>query len=272
MNHQLLGRAWRFGDGLFETIRIYAGKIIFWQEHMYRLTFGANQLGLILPEIFTTASIPAEIDTILQQYHYPDNARLRINCWRAGEGFYLPETNHTHYLIELQPIPLPAVYQLQNPIQCVVFPDWKNRKTILSAFKTINMLPYILAAQFAQRHDKSDAIILSEDGYISEISKGNIFWIINDELFTPSLETGCLAGVMRKQIIELATNNAIKVNQVTEKLTVLEKAGAIFATNVIQGIIPINSIEDKNYSSDVSKLLIQLNQLLNEKIKNVYLL
>jgi branched-subunit amino acid aminotransferase/4-amino-4-deoxychorismate lyase len=270
MDYKLLGRAWRFGDGLFETIRIYAGKIIFWQEHMHRLTSGANQLGLILPDIFTTASIPSEIDTILQQYHYPDNARLRITCWRAGEGFYLPQTNQTHHLIELQPIPLPAAYQLQNPIQCVIYPDWKNRKTILSAFKTINMLPYILAAKFAEQHHKSDAIILSEAGYISEISKGNIFWIINDELFTPSPETGCLAGVMRKQIIELATNNAIKVNEVTQRLTVLEKASAIFATNVIQGIIPINSVEDKNYISDMNQLVIKLNQLLNEKIKNVY--
>jgi branched-subunit amino acid aminotransferase/4-amino-4-deoxychorismate lyase len=272
MDYKLLERAWKFGDGLFETIRIYAGKIIFWKDHMGRLISGANQLGLILPEIFISASIPSEIDTMLRQYHYPDNARLRLTCWRAGEGFYLPHTNETYYLIELQPIPLPAAYQLQNPIQCIIYPDWKNRKTILSAFKTINMLPYILAAQFAEQHRKSDAIILSEAGYISEISRGNIFWIINDELFTPSLETGCLAGVMRKQIIELAVSNAITVNQVNETPTMLDKASAIFATNVIQGIIPINSIENKNYLSDANRLVIKLNQLLNDRVKNLYLL
>ena len=188
-------RAFRYGDALFETMHLEGGKVRFLDRHMERMQKGLKAMQLELPERFD--SYPAIIEDYIQN-HDLNNGTLRWQVWRKDGGKYSPSTNGSESLVEFMPwseIPEEIKLGISNTSNVTYHP--------LSAYKTSNALPYVLAGIEKNNSDEyNDLILLDSIGNVSECIASNIFWSNNKHWYTPSLETGCVDGIMRNHVLE----------------------------------------------------------------------
>lgn len=220
-------RGFRFGDGAFETIAVFDGVPYQWDLHIKRLADGLAALRID----FDTRTLKPLCKALLQKNQHRQGF-LRIAISRgAGSAGYRPTTSHPTCVIETMP---ERTYD-GTPCRLHVS-TWRKAAS--------NQLPagYKLAAQgvgntlaLLEAADNAceDAIMLSASGLIAETASANLFWIKRDTLFTPSLETGCVAGTTRDAIIRLSP---LPVSQVESPLETLLDTDEIFMSNVRYGV------------------------------------
>jgi branched-subunit amino acid aminotransferase/4-amino-4-deoxychorismate lyase len=246
-----------YGDGLFETIRVFKGSVINLQYHIDRLREGANCLKMNFPTNWDSSFFQVEIQKILLKNNINGGGRIRISLDRAAGGTYKPISNDVVFLIE--------VYAIADEKFClnergfIVDQYTEIRKNVdkLSNFKTKNALLYVLAAIYAQENDLDDVLLTTPRGNILEASSSNLFVVSNRTLYTPSLEEGCLAGVMRMTIINLALSKGIKVYECSILPQNLLAADEIFLTNAIAGVQWVEKYRSKTYTSTFSASLVE---------------
>lgn len=186
-------RAMNFGDGLFETMVFDQDRIRFFDFHLDRLRLGMDTLKI---EGYSPAF--ANLQDWIRGQFTGQRLRIRWNVFRGGSGAYTPQTNmpvqtlHIQELIEAPTVKIQAAFA--ETVQLYPSP-W-------SSCKTLNALPYVMAAQ--ERADRAlDELILQNYlGKVAEASSSNIFWRRGKKVFTPSLECGCISGVVRRAIME----------------------------------------------------------------------
>lgn len=137
-----------------------------------------------------------------------------------------------------------------------LFNDFRLRETPLSAYKTSNALPYILAALFAKENSFEEVLMLNQEGNVAEGFGSNVFFVKNKTLVTPSVSSGCVSGVMRQIVIELAQIAKIDIKEMDTPLSILRDADEVFYTNAIQGIKWVENFEHYTYSNDIAQILI----------------
>jgi branched-chain amino acid aminotransferase len=125
-----------------------------------------------------------------------------------------------------------------------------------SKFKTINSLLYVQAAIYANQNNFNDSLILNGEGNIIESSSSNVFIASNGVLYTPPLDDGCVGGIMRMNVINLAINNGIKVYEYSLKPQNLLIADEVFLTNAIKGIEWVGGFQNKRYYNSLSRKII----------------
>ena len=185
--------------------------------------------------------------------------RIKISFWRKNGGFYTPtfpknECN-THILIRIVSHEIKSSnsnnhYSVlnENPITKIAFSNKiKLSFSSFSPYKTLNCLPYILAGIEKTERNLEDLILSDTQNNISECIAANIFWIKDDKIFTPNLQTGCVGGIMRKQIIDNAKKLSIGLEEGFFQKKYLLDADSVFTTNVT-GIRWIQSIENELFS------------------------
>lgn len=211
-NHQLLDsnslpflpddRAFRYGDGLFETIIVQNAKPRLWQYHWERLNKGMHLLGMKPDKKFQESALLNQIPSLLAAQGISGNARLRLHVWRKEGGLYSPTDAAVNFLFraeELGPTPTETIKAAFAESICLYPTPW-------SAFKTHNALPYILASQERQRRQLDDLILLDARSWVSEATYSNVFWKTKGTWYTPALSCGCLNGVMRRHLIDFLAN------------------------------------------------------------------
>lgn len=253
-------RAYLYGDGVFESIRIVSGQPINLDNHIKRLVEGAKRIKMRPPSFFTTAFFEEKIIDLIQRSGITQGGKCRLSLDRVSGGTFLPESNEVEFFIEVYPIDHNFFEINQKGIEVDLYNDLKKTKTPLSNFKTKNNLIYILAAISAKEQNLGDVLISNNSGGILESTASNLFVVSNGVLYTPGLEEGCLAGTMRMQIINLALNHGIKVYECNILPQNLLVADEIFLTNAIKGIQWVSGYRTKRYFNTVSR---KLNDLLN---------
>ncbi|RAU83240.1 aminotransferase class IV [Pontibacter arcticus] len=239
----LSNRAFQFNDGFFETAIIKDGQIRFWPDHLQRLHDAAKTLQLALPEsLFHILNGTAILDLAQQNIAF-NHGRIKLKVWRSGSGLYTPETNHADWLLTVTPITSSAQTPLKVGICEAVFTSY----TFFSHFKGPNSLVYVLAGLEKKKRGYDDMLVLSRDGFVSELISSNIFWIKDKELYTPDLQTGCINGILRRNILRWCAAKNINVHQVQANLENLITAEAVFATNVT-GIRFIKEINEYQFA------------------------
>ncbi|WP_338872187.1 aminotransferase class IV [Spirosoma sp. SC4-14] len=220
-------RAFQYGDGLFETIRYENNHLWFWSDHMTRLTAGMLALGLSVPAGFNEPTIQHSILRLISANGLtPNPARIKLQVWRKPGGLYTPSSQDFNWLItarEGQP------FRISKQTKIGIFDTYRLNESPVSAFKTLNALPYVLAGQHKQKHGFSDVALLNVGGYLAECVASNLFWFQNGLLYTPSLHTGCIDGIARRQLMR-------RFPDIQEGLflpTILDEAEAVFAANVM---------------------------------------
>lgn len=255
-------RAFRYGDGLFESVRMINYKLFFFDEHYNRLLNGMIFLKMIVPEFFTKEYFLSAILKLAKKNKISGNARIRLTVFRNQGGLYAPIDNTVSYLIEVFEINSDKYLLNKNGIKIDIFNGAYKTTHVLSNFKTANCLVYVLAGIYKDENKLDDCIILNNNNNIAEAISSNIFIVKNNQLLTPPLTDGCVSGIMRGIVMRLTCNNKILVTESSINYSDLLNADEVFLTNVIEGIKWVEFFRSKKFSNNIAKLLTgKLNEL-----------
>jgi branched-chain amino acid aminotransferase len=259
-------RAYIYGDGLFESIRVINGRPINIKNHLFRMKEGMKILRMICPASFTADFIENEIQTLIDQNVIDKGGRVRFSVDRKAGGFFMPHNNDIEYFIEANSLPNNKFMLNEAGLKIDQFEEMKKQINLLSSFKTKNGLIYIMAKIRARELGLDDLLIQNDRMGIIEGGSANLFIVSNGVLYTPGLDSGCLGGTMRMQIINIALANNIKVYECNISPQNLLVADEVFYTNAIEGVIWVGSYRTKQYINYLSGQLIErLNELWKAK-------
>ncbi|MEZ4825619.1 MAG: aminotransferase class IV [Bacteroidia bacterium] len=261
----LLNRAFRYGDGLFETIRIHSGNPLFVPHHLNRLISGMKAMKFDFIPGFFRETILEEMKRIRELNGIENHGKITIHVFRAGEGGYRPTTRSPHYLIEGYSFKN-DYYQSRTTYSLTSYTDFPLSTGLLSGFKTSSALPYVMAAMHAADQGFDDAVLFC-DGYVSETSGANVFIVEKQKIFTPPLTSGCVAGIMRQQVIRLAGEVKLPLSEKKLKARDLRQADEIFITNSVRGILPVKQWETTIFDTQAYTITPFLRNCLNQMIK-----
>ena len=259
-------RGYAYGDALFETIKVLNGKILFWEDHYFRLMASMRILRMEIPMNFTMEFLQDEIIKTLEARNETGNSvRVKLLVNRVVGGKYLPVSNDIDYVITTEVLPT-DLYQITDSSYIIdLYKDFFIAPGLLSTLKTNNKITNVLGSIYAKENGFDNCLLLNTNKNIIEALNGNIFVVKDNVIKTPPLEDGCLKGIMRKQVIELLkANDEFEFVEDSVSPFELQKADELFITNVIVGILPITNYRKKEFSSEVSKSLLQK---LNIKIR-----
>lgn len=256
-------RSFRYGDGIFETIRFANGKIQFLESHIRRMKESMGILKMDFPENYTEDFFRSEIMKLVQQNKVEKGARIRLTVYRREGGYYMPLFDEPDFLIECESIEQ-ANYNLNTKgLNIEIFSEYKKAINRLSNIKSNNSLLYILASVYKKQNDFDDCIILNQNLSIIESITSNIFAVKNGVLYTPPISEGCVDGVMRRQVIQVARNNRISVFEVPLQMNVLLNSNELLLTNTISGVRWVGAYKAKKFGNDMARALVEK---LNESL------
>ncbi len=246
-------RSFRYGDGCFETMKVYQGQLLLADLHFERLIASLHILHFHIPPHFTKDYFTGLIMQLCRTNGVSDLARVRLTVWRAGTGLYDPVEHTPHFLIQSWELP-EHIFELNSTgLSLQVFPDAVKTGDKLSNVKSNNCLPYVLAAMYARQHQVAEAILLNQYGRVADTTVANVFIVKDGEVFTPPLTEGCVCGVMRKHL--LTTDFPFKMTEQPLSVRDLQSADEIFLTNAIYGIRWVGAFRDASYSNATSAIL-----------------
>ncbi len=261
-------RGYEYGDALFETIKVLDGKILFWEDHYFRLMASMRILRMEIPMNFTMEYLEAEIFRLLdasKSFDSSDAVRVKVMINRVEGGLYTPNDHSINYLISVKPLSSSAYTNNFDKYEVDLFKDFYLSPSLLSTLKTNNKIINVVGSIFASENDLENCFLLNTNKNVVEALNGNLFLVKGNTIKTPSLNEGCLKGVMRKQIIELIEKSPdYDFEEASISPFELQKADELFVTNVIKGIQSVTKYRKKTYVNTIATALV--NQL-NVKIK-----
>lgn len=242
-------RGLRFGDGLFETIKMLEGEIKLFDFHMDRMFAGLTLLHFEIPVHFTKDILKEEVTKLCRKNQVEKAARIRLNIFRGNGGLFDPENLKPNFLIEASPLPDNYLRLNENGLLVGVYPDALKSCDILANYKTNNYLPYVMAAFYAKHHRLNDCFVLNQHYRICDTTIANVFWVKEDVIFTTPLSEGCVAGVMRRNLLEKMPKAGYILKEEILSNANLENAGEIFLTNAAYGLRWVRQFKSTNYSN-----------------------
>ena len=257
-------RAFLYGDAVFETVKIMDSKVLFLEDHYFRLMSSMRVIRMEIPMNFTMEYLEEQILILAKSKNLAISSRARVTVYRNDGGYYLPQDNTVSFLISVESLDT-AFYSIYKKDYVVdLYTDFYISKQLLSSIKTTNKIINITASIFANENGLDNCLLLNDSKNVIEALQGNFFMLKGNVLTTPPVSEGCLNGVMRKQILALARKieNLEVVEEVISPFD-LQKADELFITNVIKGIQPITKYRKKEFTTDLaSKLVRNLNDTL----------
>lgn len=252
-------RAFKYGDGLFESIRYAYGKVQILECHISRAKGGMLALGMKAPERFSEIYICSLIESLLLKNKIINDARIRMQIFRNGGGMYRPEDNSVSFVIQSELI-IESGYKLnEHGLVVDAFYDIKKDFSPISQYKTTSSVGNILASIYMSKINLDECFLFNSEGKAVQAVSSNIFMVKNGEIYTPPVSDGCVKGVMRSRVISLCSQK-IKLNEKSLSESDLLTADEIFITNAIKGIRWVGKFRDKKYSNDIAqRLIIDLN-------------
>ena len=255
-------RGFRYGDGLFESIRVINGVAYNFDAHFSRLTQGMEVFEINIPEYFTQDFFENQIKSLLQRNGIHEGGRVKLSIYRKGEiSSYFSETNEPGYIIEAENFPFNKFLLNPEGIDIDIYNEIPKQKSAYSVYKTTNAFFYVNAINWGQKKGMIDVLLINENNHIIESTNSNFFIVSNGVLYTPPLSNGCVGGTMRMKLINLALENGIKVYESSISPGHLLSCDEIILTNAIQGIKWVRSYKTKRYFHKISDKLIEM---LNE--------
>ncbi|HEX8270724.1 MAG TPA: aminotransferase class IV [Flavobacterium sp.] len=258
-------RAFLFGDGVFETVKIVDGRILYLEDHYFRLMSAMRIVRMEIPMTFTMEYLESQLLATSFAAGCSDSARARMTIYRNTGGYYKPLDNTVSFLITAEPQQSQTYKVESNLYEVDLYKDFYVTKQLLSSIKTTNRLLNITGSIFASENDLSNCILLNDQKNVVEALNGNLFMLTGNVLVTPPVSEGCLNGVMRKQVLEIGRKRSdLQIEEAVISPFDLQKADELFITNVIVGIQPISRYRKKDYGNKVANELLQQ---LNTRIR-----
>ena len=253
-------RAFRYGDGIFETMRLAGGKILFADDHAQRLQTGCEVLNLQLPVSGLRGFLETQTKLWLDSGGSPD-ARIRISVFRNGGGYYLPETHAASWLLDGTEMRAEPYHINVQKYEVDVLHGQFKATGILSNLKTLNGLLYVYAAMEAKRNHLNDVIIQNQQKELLESVSSSLLIYSGNQVITSPLSSGAIDSVMRRNVMRLAAESGITVMETPLFVNDLLNAREIWLCNTIRGIQPVTRFRNKEYANAVaSQMTVLLNQ------------
>jgi branched-chain amino acid aminotransferase len=245
-------RGYRYGDGLFETMKMLRKRICLEPLHWERFFAGLKLLQFEIPASLAAGKLKEQVLHLCEKNKCEESARIRLSASRGDGGLY---DNHSAsgYIIECWPVN-DSVSQLnENGFAVDVYTAARKSCDAFSNLKSANYLPYVMAARYAKENKLDDCLVLNHDDRVADATIANVFLVKDKQVFTPPLPEGCISGVMRRYLLESCRGTAWQVQErpITQKE--LETADELFLTNALYGIRWVKQFRDKSYTCTMAK-------------------
>jgi branched-chain amino acid aminotransferase len=248
-------RGFRYGDGIFETIRVKEGHIILADYHFDRLFSGIESLQFELPLNFTKDRLALQIEELCKKNHEQRSARVRLMVYRSDDGLSQSHEDFPDYIIQSSSIASVNPVIDEQGLQLAVYPHGKKAIDLFSNLKSNNYLLPVMAGKYAKSHQCGDCLILNSKENICESTMANIFCVKNKKIYTPPLSEGCVAGVTRRYLIEQMTKGNYPQEETAMDIEFLKNSDEIFLSNAIQGIRWVSHFRDRKFGNTIASQL-----------------
>jgi branched-chain amino acid aminotransferase len=249
-------RAFKYGDGIFDTLKCVNEHLYFVEDHYFRLMSSMRMLRMKIPMHFTLDYYETQIKRTLSENGLVQAARVRVSVFREDGGYYAPLSNEANFLIEVKP--LTAKDHSPN-YEIELYKDFPTASGLLSTIKTNNRIVNVLAGIYAQENEYQNCILINERKEVVEAINANIFLIRGNEILTPWLESGCINGVIRKKLIEsLQKHDVFSISETQISPFDLLKVDEVFLTNSVTEIQIVDRYRKKHYSRQKSIMIKEL--------------
>ncbi|MFM7566577.1 MAG: aminotransferase class IV [Flavobacteriales bacterium] len=250
-------RAFSFGDGVFETIRIKQGKIVHFKGHYERLMKGAEAIKMKVDSSLTQEFFQSQIEALIAKNRVLEGGRCKLSLDRANGGTYKPLHNYAQFFIEVNSIDHDDFALNERGLEIDIYKEMVLTKNPLSPYKTKNALFKVMASLHAESLRVDDLLLQNEKGNLIESTNSNLFIVSNGVLYTPGMGEGCIAGTMRMHLINLAVTHGIRVYECPILPQNLLSADEVLLTNSIQGIRWVSQYKSKTYGKGTATRLIE---------------
>ena len=255
-------RGFLYGDAVFETIKVLNNRVLFLEDHYFRLMASMRICRMEIPMNFTMEFFEEQILKLIDVLQKADSFRARFSVFRNSDGFYLPISNEIEFVVSANPIEN-ALYSIKKSnYEVDLYKDFYISKQLLSSLKTNNKMLQITGSIFAKENGYDNCLVLNDEKNVVEALQSNLFIKMGNTIITPPISDGCLNGIMRKQVIEIIQKiDGIEWKETSISPFDLQKADELFLTNVITGIQPITKYRKKEYKDNFShEVLVELNE------------
>ena len=252
-------RAFLYGDAVFETIKVSNGKILFLEDHYFRLMASMRILRMEIPMEYTMEFFEMNILKLIENFEKSEAYRIRITVFREGEGFYLPLQKNVSFLVSIATVDEAKFSIKSTDYEVELFKDAAISTQLLSTIKSTNRMVQITASIFAKENGYNNCLILNTDKNVAEAIDSNLFMVQGNVITTPPLQDGCVNGILRKELIRLLQKQTeFTFEERSISAFELQKADELFLTNTIKGIQPITKYRKKTYQTNVALTLLEL--------------
>ena len=251
-------RAFLYGDSVFETLRIIDNKIVFWEDHYFKFMSSMRIIRVDIPDNYTPDFLQKNILELHKMVSKNGHSRIRINVFRFSEGKYAPDNNKSSFMISCNEISSPE-FKINNGKYVVdLYKDYYLDNQLISSIKTNNKIINVVASIYAKENGLNNCVLLNKDKMVAEFINSNIFIIKNHQIFTPTIKSGCLNGVLRKNLINILKKSSYSISERDISTFDLTQSDEVFGTNVIQGLFCVTNYRNKIYSNNQSQQIIKL--------------
>ena len=249
-----------YAEGLFETFLAIDDKVIFLDEHLDRLEKGADLIKIKLP--VKRSTIKQWIETT-NRSHESAIKKIRATITAGDSSFWAGKPSLPRIIIIVTDYEIPT-----KPWRIGVSPYKVDQSSPFRNVKTLSFIIEMTSRKLAYSEGLNDHILLNRMGNVAETTSANIFWVRNGKLFTPPLSAGCLDGMTRRHILQLAKADGLPASEENTTLRNLLKADEIFITSSIKLVIPVIHIKtDKIYRYPIGEITKRLRKLCWNYIK-----
>lgn len=252
-----------YGWGVFTTIRVYRGELFAFDRHWDRLVKHAERARVAVPINLESAR---QATSTLVTANRANDARARITLLKGSAGAWrIGDSQESEFLIFTASEPRPV----RRALAVTISPYRVLSHGPLAGVKRTAMVENVLALEEARSRGFAEAVMVNERGEIAGATAANIFWAEGSQLFTPSLATGCIPGITRALILEIAARLDLSVTEGSFPLQRLLDATEVFVTSTVRELALVSSFDIKEYDPNRAMLLRQLRNEFQKATRGV---
>ena len=251
-----INRAMLFGDGFFESMRIYENKILLEEFHLQRIKLSCELLQLNCTNDFLQ-ELKLKIHQTVSTNNLNNHARVRVSIYRGGGGLYASTSDEINYLITVNE--LDSFYHFsEQGLSIDFYQEQVKSAGKYSGIKSLCSQLYVMASIYAQQNNLDEVVILNHQQNCIEGNTSNLFTISNNTIYTSPVSDGCVDGVFRNFLISVLQKNKydLKIQSLSQQDLI--NADEIFFCNAVRGIRWVKNVDHKTYANPITKSVFKL--------------
>ncbi len=252
----LQNRAFRSGNGLHENMHAYATELQFPEYHLERLFGNMRLLSMEIPAYFTNDTFRQLTSQLLNKNRIFGGSVIRLSVYQDTPGNFIPDRGDVSFIIESQRLEHEKFTLNDRGLAVDLCTGFIKSTGPLSVVREAHSLYYLLAGMEGRKRNLDDVLMLNETGRLVETHDSNIFLVSGNAIFTPGISQGCIPGIMRRVVLDLAGDAGFRINdQSSLTPAALDDAEELFLTNAVAGIRWVVAFRDRRYYKRAAKIL-----------------